>query len=64
MWDGDALVFELLTKLGYRDPRMQAVAEIILSKQDQIGRWNLENTYNGRFQVDIEEERRSFLFAW
>jgi len=57
MWDGDALeVFELLTRLGYRDPRMQDAAELILSKQDDCGRWNLENTYNGRFQVDIEKK--------
>ena len=58
MWDGDALeVFELLTRLGCRDPRMQDAAELILSKQDAFGRWNLENTYNGRFQVNIEKKR-------
>ncbi len=57
MWDGDALeVFELLTRLGCRDPRMQDAAELILSKQDAFGRWNLENTYNGRFQVNIEKK--------
>jgi hypothetical protein len=57
MWDGDALeVFDLLTRLGYRDPRMQDAAEFILSKQDDRGRWKLENTYNGRFQVDIEKQ--------
>jgi len=57
MWDGDALeVFEILARLGYRDPRMQDAAELILSKQDACGRWNLENTYNGRFQVDIEKK--------
>lgn len=57
MWDGDALeVFEILTRLGYRDPRMQDAAEFILSKQDSFGRWKLEDTYNGRFQVDIEKK--------
>ena len=57
MWDGDALeIFEILTRLGYRDPRMQDAAELILSKQDASGRWELENTYNGRFQVDIEKK--------
>lgn len=56
MWDGDALeVFGLLTKLGYRDPRMQEAARLILAKQDKHGRWRLENSYNGKFQVDIEE---------
>jgi hypothetical protein len=59
MWDGDALeVFEILARLGYRDPRMQDAADHILSKQDAFGRWNLENTYNGRFQVDIEKKGR------
>jgi hypothetical protein len=57
MWDGDALeVFEILTRLGYRDARMQDAAEFILSKQDASGRWTLEDTYNGRFQVDIEKK--------
>jgi hypothetical protein len=57
IWDGDALeVFELLTKLGYRDPRMKDAADFIVSKQDACGRWILENTYNGRFQVDIEKK--------
>jgi hypothetical protein len=57
MWDGDALeVFGILVKLGFRDPRMQDAAEFILSKQDELGRWTLENTYNGRFRVDIEKK--------
>ena len=57
MWDGDALeVFDILARLGCRDPRMQDAAELILSKQDSFGRWNLENTYNDRFQVAIEKK--------
>ncbi len=57
MWDGDALeVFGLLIKLGYRDPRMQEAADLILAKQDAQSRWQLENTYNGRIQVDIEKK--------
>lgn len=59
MWDGDALeVFGILAKLGFRDPRMGEAAELILSKQDADGRWALEDTYNGRFQVDIEKKGR------
>jgi hypothetical protein len=59
MWDGDALeVFGILVKLGYRDARMRDAAELILSKQDENGRWALENTYNGRFRVDIEKKGR------
>ena len=57
IWDGDALeVFGVLTRLGYRDPRMKEAAALILSKQDAQGRWSLENTYNGRFQADIEKK--------
>jgi hypothetical protein len=57
MWDGDALdVFGILTKLGFRDRRMREAAELILSKQDADGRWALEDTYNGRFRVDIEKK--------
>jgi hypothetical protein len=59
MWDGDALeVFGILAKLGFRDQRMGDAAELILSKQDAAGRWALEDTYNGRFQVDIEKKGR------
>jgi hypothetical protein len=57
MWDGDALeTFGVLARLGYRDPRMREAADLILSKQDAFGRWNLGNTYNGRFQVNIENK--------
>jgi hypothetical protein len=57
MWDGDALeIFGILVRLGCRDPRMRDAAELILSKQDASGRWALENTYNGRFQVDIDKK--------
>jgi hypothetical protein len=57
MWDGSALeVFGILAGLGYRDPRMRDAAELILSKRGGLGRWPLENTYNGKFRVDIEKK--------
>jgi hypothetical protein len=57
MWDSDALeVLLILAQLGYRDPRMKEAAELILEKQDDQGRWVLENTFNGRFQVNIEKK--------
>jgi hypothetical protein len=57
MWDADALEMTgLLTKLGYRDSRMQEAIDLILSKQDDQGRWTLEETFNGRFQVNIEQK--------
>jgi hypothetical protein len=57
MWDTDALeALMLLTRLGYRDSRMDDAAELVLAKQDDLGRWRLENTFNGRFQVNIEQK--------
>ncbi len=56
MWDTDALeLLLILTGLGFRDDRMQDAIDLILSKQDDQGKWSLETTYNGRFQVDIEK---------
>lgn len=57
MYQDDILeILEILTRLGYRDKRMQDAVDILLSKQDEQGRWKLENTYNGRFQVNIEKK--------
>jgi hypothetical protein len=59
MWDSDALeVLMILTQLGCRDPRMKEAVELVLAKQDEQGRWRLENTFNGRFRVDIEKKGR------
>lgn len=60
MWNTDALeVLGILTGLGYRDPRMQEALDLVVSKQDEDGRWRLERTFNGRFLVDIEKRGRS-----
>ena len=57
MWDTDALeMLGILRKLGYREARMQEAIDLVLSKQDENGRWPLEHTYNGRFQVNIERK--------
>jgi hypothetical protein len=57
MYQNDALeILEILTKLGYKDERMQDAIDILISKQDDQGRWKLENTFNGRFQVNIEQK--------
>lgn len=56
MYQDDALeILGILTKLGYRDERMQEAVDLVLSKQNEQGRWKLENTFNGKFQVDIEQ---------
>lgn len=57
MWQTDVLeILGILTKLGYKDKRMQEAVDLVISKQDDQGRWKLENTFNGRFHVDIEQK--------
>lgn len=57
MYQTDALeILAILTKLGYKDERMQETMDLVVSKQDSKGRWNLENTFNGRFQTNIEHK--------
>jgi hypothetical protein len=58
-YQSDALeVLDVLTRLGMKDERMQKAVDLVLSKQDENGRWNLENTFNGKMWVDIEEKGR------
>jgi len=57
MYQTDALeILGILTRLGYKEKRMQEAIDIMVSKQDAQGRWILENTYNGRYQVNIEKK--------
>jgi hypothetical protein len=57
MWNIDTLeVLGILSKLGYKDERMEDAMELMISKQNEKGRWLLENTFNGRFQVSIESK--------
>jgi hypothetical protein len=60
MYQTDALeVLGILTKLGYKDSRMQETVDLVVSKQDAQGRWKLENTFNDRLQVNIERKGRN-----
>ncbi|MGD8813786.1 MAG: hypothetical protein PVI78_04845 [Anaerolineales bacterium] len=46
---------EVLCALGLgKDKRMENALELILSKRDSNGRWNLEYTYNGKMWGDVE----------
>jgi hypothetical protein len=57
MYQTDVLeILGILTKLGVKDERMQEAVDLVLSKQDEQGRWMLENTFNGRFHVNIEQK--------
>jgi len=50
---------EALTALGYgRNPRLANALELLLSKQDDQGRWKLEYSYNGKTWVDVEQKRQ------
>ena len=54
-------ILGILTKLGYRDKRMHEAFDLVVSKQDEKGRWRLERSFNGRFQVNIEQEGKRAL---
>ncbi len=57
MYQTDALeILGILTQLGYHDKRMQEAIDIVISKQNNEGKWILENTYNGRYQTMIEQK--------
>lgn len=59
MYQTDALeILGVLTKLGYHDERMQEAIDLLISKQDDRGRWILETTFNGRFQANIESKEK------
>ena len=49
--------------LGAQDPtgyvhdlRLENVLDLIVSKQDDQGRWELENSLSGEVWIDIEEK--------
>jgi len=47
----------VLVELGYGDdPRLGNALQFILDKQDAQGRWQIENSLNGKMWADIEEK--------
>jgi hypothetical protein len=57
MYQTDVLeILGILSKLSCRDSRMQEALDLVVSKQDEEGRWKLESTFNGRFQTNIEQK--------
>ena len=60
MYQTDVLeILGILTKLGYREDRMEEAMDLVASKQDERGRWKLDSTYNGRFQTNIEQKGKA-----
>ena len=48
---------EVLAALGQaQNPRLANALKLVLSKQDEQGRWKLEYTYNGKTWVDTEKK--------
>jgi len=46
MYQTDALeILDMLTALGIKDSRMDEALNLVISKQDAMGRWRLENSY-------------------
>ena len=47
MYQTDVLeILDILTGLGIKDSRMDDAVNIVIAKQDDMGRWKAENTYN------------------
>jgi hypothetical protein len=59
MYQDDALeILALMARLKVRDPRLDEAVALVESKRTADGTWLLENTFNGRFQADIERKAR------
>jgi len=57
MYQTDILeILTILIDLDIKDKRMDDALALLKSKQLSDGRWKLENTYNGKFVVDIEKK--------
>ncbi|NLF01572.1 MAG: nitrogen fixation protein NifH, partial [Anaerolineales bacterium] len=53
------LNLEVLGGAGYgQAPRLAEATQWVLSKQDDQGRWRMENSYNGKMWADVERKGR------
>ena len=58
-WSDVLEVTGVLAGLGYGgDQRLRPALQFILNKQDDQGRWKLENSLHGKMWADIEEKRK------
>jgi hypothetical protein len=56
-YQSDALeVLDMLTRFGVKDARMKKALDLVTSKQNDEGRWRLENSFNGKMWANIEEK--------
>ena len=57
MYQTDILeLLEIFQSLAWLDPRLDDAVAILRKKQLPDGRWNLDNTFNGRMNVRIEQK--------
>lgn len=57
MWNTDILeILSILTKLGYKDERMQESLDVVIAKQNEEGKWVLEQKFSRRMQANIERK--------
>ena len=63
MYQTDALeILDILTALGIRDSRMDEAIALVISKQNENGRWLQENVYNTLlFPLDKKGEESKFV---
>lgn len=56
MYQTDVLeILDILTALGIRDSRMNDAINVVTAKQDEAGRWKLENA-NDRLLIPVEQK--------
>jgi len=58
MYQTDVLeILDILTSLGIKDSRMQQAVDLVVSKQDDTGRWHVGNTYaSGKMLIPLEAQ--------
>lgn len=58
MYQTDVLeILDILTELGIKDGRMEEAINIVIAKQDDMGRWKTENaSKNDRFLIPLEQK--------
>jgi len=57
MYQSDILeILEILTDLDIHDDRMNQALKVLQSKRKADGKWKLENSFNGKMLVDIENK--------
>jgi hypothetical protein len=57
MYNTDILeLLGIFASLDQYDPRLDDALSVLVSKRQEDGRWILENTFNGKMQVRIEQK--------